>query len=175
MATLPLRAEEDPHLIVRRFVEAADEMPAAIALAARRGLELEYDPTALTAALSLSGPGAEAGAPDELYRLTGGFDRYRLLPPIWKFVHPITGEDVGISSYPGPTGSSIFHTNGVICAHWSRLAYAEHGGPHSDWGGPSAWQRPQPGYTVALTIPDMLDRIIREVGWSRGRMAELPH
>lgn len=147
-------------------------MPAALTWAARRGLDLRYESESLTASLRLVGPPAAEAQPGEAYLLTGCFERYRLLPPIWKFVHPTTGADIGLAAYPRPVDASVLHGQGLICAHWSRLAYSEHGGPHGNWGGPSSWQRPVEG-TVALTIPDMVDRLVREVNWSRGRMAVL--
>lgn len=173
MGALPQpAADEDPHVLARAFVEADDEMPAAMAWAARRGLQLVYDPVELTVSLALRGP-ADADGEVEAYLLHGSFDGYRLLPPIWKFMHPITGADVGLCAYPRPTGASVLHSGGLICAHWSRMAYSQHGGPHGNWGAPTAWQQPVEG-TVALTIPDMLDRLGREVQDSRGRMAVLP-
>lgn len=159
--------------IARSFVEAPTEMLAALGWAARAGLDLGYDSGSLTAHVAITGPASAENEPDEAYLITADFDQYRLLPPIWKFVHPHTRQEIGLAAYPRPVGPSVFHSQGLICAHWSRMAYAEHGGPHGDWGGASAWQQPRTG-TVALTIPDMLDRLVREVGWSRGRMAPLP-
>jgi hypothetical protein len=160
-------------IIARGFVEAPTEMPAALRWAARVGLDLSYDPRSLTGQLAISGPATADDEPDEAYLITADFDQYRLLPPIWKFVHPHTREDIGPGAYPRPVGPSALHGQGLVCAHWNRMAYAEHGGPHGEWGGPSSWQQPVTG-TVALTIPDMLDRLVREVSWSRGRMAPLP-
>ena len=168
-----LAEEPDPHLIARGFVEAPGDMPAAIKLAARWGLDLRYDRVALTASLPLSGPSVTDGCPEEPYLIIASFDDYRLLPPVWQFVDPKTGREVGLPAYPRPVGPSVFHGNGLVCAHWSRMAYQEEGGPHANWGGVRNWQNPVEG-SVALTIPDMLDRLIREVGWSRGRMGALP-
>lgn len=175
MAALPHADEvrDDPHLIARAFVERPDELPAAIVLSKRRGLLLEYDRASLTVRLRIEGPAPELDAPPEPYLITGTFDDYRALPPIWRFVHPVTGADVGTAGYPAHSGESVMHPSGVICAHWNRLAYSDHGGPHPDWGGPANWQNPVTG-TVALTIPDMLDRLTRDVAASRGRMAPLP-
>lgn len=159
--------------IARSFVEAPTEMPAALRWAARTGLDLVYDSRSLTAHLAITGPADAENKADEAFLITADFDQYRLLPPIWKFVHPHTRQEIGLPAYPRPVGPSVFHGQGLICAHWSRMAYAEHGGPHGDWGGAGDWQQPRTG-TVALTIPDMLDRLVREVGWSRGRMGPLP-
>jgi len=168
-----LAEEPDPHLIARGFVEASGEMPAAIKLAARRGLDLCYDRRELTASLALSGPPAAPDGGEEPYLIIASFDDYPLLPPIWQFVDPKTGRDIGLPGYPRPVGASVFHGNALVCAHWSRKAYQEEGGPHGNWGGVRNWQNPVEG-SVALTIPDMLDRLIREVGSSRGRMGPLP-
>jgi hypothetical protein len=168
-----LAEEPDPHLIARGFVEAPGEMPAAIKLAARRQLEFRYDRAELTASLALSGPSATEGSAEEPYLIVASFDDYPLLPPVWQFVDPKTGCDIGLPGYPRPVGASVIHPNGLVCAHWSRKAYQEEGGPHSNWGGARNWENPVEG-SVALTIADMLDRLIREVGWSRGRMGALP-
>lgn len=177
MSAIPQPEEtDDPHLVARAFVEAEEEMPAALAWAGRNGVDLRYDRETLTASTKISGPAADGadGDTDEDYLIVASFDSYRLLPPVWKLVHPETGEEIGLAACPKPQGDSVFHPQGLICAHWSRLAYSEHGGPHSDWGGQTTWQHPAGNYTVALTIPDMLDRLAREVRASRGRMAELP-
>ncbi|MFC0028006.1 hypothetical protein ACFFMM_00510 [Micromonospora chaiyaphumensis] len=54
---------------------------------------------------------------------------------------------------------SIFHPNRLICAPWNRLAYAEHGGPHPDWGALTNWKTAGAGYTKADTLADMLSQI----------------
>ena len=148
-------------------------MPAALAGAKRSGHELVYDEDALTARLRLEGPAAADDGPPEPYLITADFEDYRVLPPIWRFVDPRTGNEIGTAAYPQPTTTSVLHPNGLICAHWSRLAYAAVGGPHSNWGGPETWRSPSEG-TIALTIPDMLARLAHEVAASRGRMAALP-
>jgi len=162
----------DPHRLARAFVEAADEMPAALAWAARRGHDLRYDPELLAASLKLDGPGPLTHDPAEPYLITASFAEYRTFPPIWKFVDPHSGNDIGRAAYPKPGGPSVLHGQGLVCAHWSRMAYSVHGGPHANWGGPAAWQQPVEG-TVALTIPDMLARLVHEVHESRGRMSPL--
>jgi hypothetical protein len=162
----------DPQQLARAFVEAPDEMPAAVAWAARRGLDLRYDPELLAASVKLDGPGISADDRTEPYLITASFDDYRALPPIWRFVDPRSGNDIGPPAYPRPVGPSVLHGQGLVCAHWSRMAYSVQGGPHSNWGGPAAWQQPVEG-TVALTISDMLARLVHEVRDSRGRMGPL--
>lgn len=163
-------------LIARAFLAEPHEMPAAIRLAQSLAVDMTYDEHALRAGLSLTGPPAADGHAEEPYLVTIELDHYRTLPPAWRFVDPRTGDEIGKAAYPQLSGNSIFHSNGVVCAHWNRLAYGANGGPHSDWGNgdPAAWQTTRPSETVALHVPDMLDRLVREVRSSRGRMAPLP-
>ena len=171
MAQLPLDA-------VRAILAQESEIPAALAWAERHGHTLEYDSDSLTVRLPVDGPAVGANGAREPYLLVGWLEDFDLLPPIWRFVDPRNGRVIGRAAYPapGPTGSSVLHSNGVICAPWSRLAYADagEGGPHSDWGAQREWKRAAPNYTHAETIPDMLDRIVREIRCSGGRMTPLP-
>ena len=59
---------------------------------------------------------------------------------------------------------------GIICAPFNRLAYNSHQGPHSDWGGPAQWMTAGPQYVHAVTIGDMLQSILRDFSFSKGRM-----
>ena len=163
-------------LIARAFLAEPHEMPAAIRLARSLEVDLTYDEEELLATLSLTGPPAVEGQAEEPYLLKIDFDHYRTLPPGWRFVDPRVGEEIGKAAYPQPIGGSILHSNGVVCAHWNRFAYSANGGPHGDWGNgdPASWQTTRPSETVALHVPDMLDRLVREVRSSRGRMAPLP-
>lgn len=163
-----------PPQATRSRLAADDEIPAARKLAVRRGLELDYQEHELSLTVRLQGPGADPSAPPEPYLVLASFEDYPVLPPAWRFVDPRTGADVGPGAYPRPTGPSVLHPNGLICAHWNRLAYSDVGGPHGDWGGLANWQNPPAGTSVAFTVPDMLARIIREVAASAGRMAPLP-
>jgi hypothetical protein len=163
-----------PRETVKAILSHDSEIPAAHAWACRRKLELEYDEDGLALRLPLNGPSIDPVGEPEPYLVTGSFDDYDVLPPVWRFVDPRTGANIGSAAYPQPVGSSVLHPNGLVCAPWNRLAYAGEGGPHSDWGVPTAWKTAAPSYTRALTIPDMLDRIAREVRASRGRMAALP-
>jgi hypothetical protein len=108
----------------------------------------------------------------EHYLVIADMTDYDVLPPAWRFTDPRNGKIIGKAAYP--VASGIFHSDGVICAPWNRLAYGESGGPHSDWGLPTGWKTPRPPYTYAVTIPDMLERIVREIRGARGRMAPLP-
>jgi hypothetical protein len=151
-----------------------EEMQAAVAWARRRGLDLAHDATALTVRLVLDGPGVSDKHPREQYVIHGVLEDYDVLPPAWRFLDPRTDGIIGQAAYPQPGGNSVLHSNGVICAPWNRLAYEIEGGPHNDWGQMTSWKMPRPGNTHAVTIPDMLDRIHRDVNLSRGRMAPLP-
>jgi hypothetical protein len=104
-----------------------------------------------------------------LVEVTAQCDGYRALPPEWRFVRPDTDE-TGREWHPAAGGPSIFHGNALICVPWNRLAYAEHGGPHGDWSGPTAWLQVREG-PVAFTIPDMLAVIDAHLGQSPGMMA----
>ncbi len=161
--------------VVRGYLAADDEMPAAIKWAKIHGLEHSWDQETLTFTLRLTGPnGAES---TEHYLLVGTFEDYRVLPPTWRFVDPRNGTDIGQPAYPQPgpfPNGSVLHTNGVICAPWSRLAYKDRGGPHSDWTDATAWQTTARDRTVADRIPDMLARVLAEVKLSPGRLAPLP-
>lgn len=171
-----------PQDVVHAYV--AEEMAAAEAWATRCGYDLSYDADALTISLPLLGADPGGGDGGERYLLTGVLDDYRAVPPAWRFVHPDTAADIGPPAYPAgpnpnPRGSTLFTTGGptgaVICAHFNRLAYAEHDGIHPDWGPPNNWLTlPPSAYTRAETIGDMLARIELEVRESPGRMAPLP-
>jgi hypothetical protein len=158
-----------------------EEMTAALAWAERNGYRVDYHPDTLTARMPLEGATSGETAP-EPYLLAGSFEGYRAFPPSWRFLHPHTEEDVGPSAYPAalqpsPFGSGLFTTGGptgaLICAHFNRLAFKEAGGIHEDWGALTDWQNPPAGYTIALTIGQMLQRIALETRVSSARMAPL--
>jgi hypothetical protein len=111
-----------------------------------------------------------------LVELTADVDGYRGEPPAWRVVEPGTNEPA-TAHFPAPkTGgtiaSSIFHGNKVICAPWNRLAYREcdPNGPHSNWGGPSAWLQVTEG-TRATSIAEMLAVIDVHLRLSPGFMS----
>jgi hypothetical protein len=176
-----------PAATVRTYLAQPGEIPAALSDARGCGLGPDWDEADLVLRVPLLGPAAPgpgeapvevADTTDEMwtepYLLEGIFDDYRTLPPIWRFLDPRTGDDIGPAAYPAPRGPSVLHPQGLVCAHFSRLAYADHGGPHGNWGGSQAWQTPVEG-TQALTISAMLARLIWEVRYnSRGRIAPLP-
>lgn len=157
-----------PIAVVLAELEEETELVAARAWAERGGVELEWDSAELRLRVPMTSVLGEA------YLLEGRLDDYPALPPAWVFLDPRTGLEVGKAGYPLGVSSSVMHGNGCICAPWNRLAYAVCGGPHPDWGEFGDWRRPRPPYTHACAIPDMLDRISREVRSSPGRMAPLP-
>lgn len=163
-----------PKATVTATLAQADQIPAALTWARRRALELEYDEEGLVVRLRLQGPGPTADSQAEAYLITGEMDEFDVLPVLWRYVDPRTGAMVGLAAYPRPAGDSVFHSQGLICAPWSRLAYKTEGGPHGDWGQLTDWKTPRAPYTHAIAIPDMLDRLYRETNRSVGRMAALP-
>ena len=168
---MPLLACDD----VLAFLEGEDEIPGAIRWAAYHGLDHTWDGQALLLTVRLTGSSDREGE-QEPYLLAGSFEDYRVMPPAWRFLDPRTGQDIGLAAYPaaGPFQSgSVLHSNGVICAPWNRLAYADRGGPHSDWNATN-WQSAAPQHSSARTIPDMLARIRAEVTISPRRLAPLP-
>jgi hypothetical protein len=61
-------------------------------------------------------------------------DQYPALPPIWRWCGP-GGSMVDDARVTPNGGSGYFHSNGVLCAPWNRLAYStmDSRGPHGDW------------------------------------------
>ena len=111
------------------------------------------------------------------FYLQGNFGDYKELPPIWDWRDETWSETDGLYLSPrsqgAPFGSSMFiqHNNrGLICAPFNRLAYGTHDGPHSNWGDPAQWTTVGPGYVRATTIGDMLQSILRDFGFTQGRM-----
>jgi hypothetical protein len=154
-----------------------EDLPGARAWAERHGLELDWDEEELKLRLGLQGPDGES------YLLEGTFEDFPTLPPSWRFLHPESAERIGAAAYPSSAEPSARGTvliiNGgkegvVICAHFNRLAFAEEGGVHGDWGPLANWQNQPGNYTYANTIADMLARIALEVSDSTGRKAVLP-
>lgn len=111
-------------------------------------------------------------ADGEAMLLSGKFDGYRGLPPEWVFLDP-RSRQMTIHAWPKagaiPRRSSIFHSFGVICAHWNRLAYKQFNGPHSDWGDLSGWADMRVG-GHAENICEMLSAINVHLAVSPGRM-----
>ncbi|MGD9711261.1 MAG: hypothetical protein AB7V46_04245 [Thermomicrobiales bacterium] len=168
MALLPLSAVH---------ARLQEDLPGARAWAERHDLELDWNEDELRLRLPLKGPESE------LFLLEGEFEDFPTLPPSWRFLDPRNGERIGAPAYPAsaepsPRGTALIINGGtegvVICAHFNRLAFAEEGGVHGDWGPLANWQNQQGNYTFAVTIADMLARIALEVSDCTGRKGQLP-
>lgn len=145
----------------------AAEAPAARAWAARKGWKISINVRELRVTARMTHP---ADGDDLILR--GDFADYRLLPPAWMFLTTGGGERVPVAwPSPGPVlgGSSIFHSVGVLCAQFNRLAYHDFAGPHPAWGGASNWLNVSEGVR-ADTVADMLMAIRLHLQSSPGRM-----
>lgn len=147
-----------------------EELAGAQAWSERRAVPLTWVPELLEVRATFAQPGT-----GELFYLRGRFDDYRVLPPAWTFTDAAWSAEPAPQLFPrpmsGPYGASMFHGNAVICAPFNRLAYVEHKGPHSDWGGPASWLTAGAADQVkAHVLGDMLHLILRDMVHSSGRM-----
>jgi hypothetical protein len=155
--------------IARVLVDA--EMPGARTWASRKGLAIELSACGLQLMVVLT----QHSTAEQFY-LLGTFDNYRVLPPRWRFTDSAYSASDSPSYYPAVVNSGVtpmFIRSGagaVICAPFNRLAYADHGGPHGDWGGPPLWLAAGAAYIQGHTIGDMLSAIYREFSRSSGRL-----
>lgn len=97
-------------------------------------------------------------------------NRYPGQPPAWHWFNPQTGLLDQHRDTPTPVG--FFHSNGIICAPWNRLAYREEDprGPHGDWAIGDWRSNPQSG--ACRNLSAMALRIAQELqSRLRGRMA----
>jgi hypothetical protein len=143
------------------------QLEGAQAWAERRGFEANWDPDSLELRVTFTQP--ETGR--EFY-LRGRFDGYPALPPEWTFCDEdweSCGEKTVFPSRPNE-GNTMIHGQGILCAHFNRLAFREHGGPHGDWGGPAQWITPKNSTVYADTIGDMLGAIWRDFRETSGTM-----
>ena len=156
-------------MLVEREISRAileSELPAAQAWAARHGWQLDADLEGLRVTASTLHP-----VDGRAVVLVGGFDDYKVLPPDWMFTAP-DGTAGGPDAWPArgtlPGGSgSIFHSVGVICAHFSRRAYAAYQGPHGNWDA-TAWLDVHEGARAA-TLGQMLAVFHAHLAVSPGR------
>lgn len=131
-----------------------DVRAAIIAWAARHHWDVQCDIGGLALVAATRHPRIDATV-----TFHAALDGFPGIPPAWtcrtrdgqniRSAYPAAGAAPGIPS-------SIFHPNGLICAHWNRLAYQVHGGPHPDWGELTNWKTVGPGTAHADTLPDML-------------------
>jgi hypothetical protein len=145
-----------PRLMTR--AQLAAEQPAILAWAARMaGWAVDVSLPDLVIAASTVHPQCQAPL-----IVTADCSWYPVAAPAWRFAD--AAGDSPKSAFPAPGSTpaikgSIFHPNGLICAPWNRLAYAEFGGVHNDWGGIVNWKAAAPGYTQAHTVADMLQTL----------------
>lgn len=145
----------------------AEELVPARAWGQRKCWAITDDPAALTVTVQMAHPADHAQL-----MLRGEFDGYRALPPLWRFVDPATAEPTKAATPAAGTAhgqASIFHPEGFICAHWSRAAYAEGGGPHGNWGAASGWATVGEG-AQAHVVSEMLAAIAVHLMFSPGRL-----
>jgi hypothetical protein len=143
-----------------------DELVAADAYAHRHGWTLTWLKDELVLFLDGRHP-----ADQSLMRWRSDVAGYRALPPAWSCfrqdehgaVSPRFPKD---GPLPGDT-SSIFHSSGVICAPFNRLAFKEHSGPHADWGGPADWLSVR-GKVRATVLAEMIAQIVVHLKYSPG-------
>lgn len=110
------------------------------------------------------------GGDGSWFWLTCLCERYTAEPPAWHWYNPDTGKLDQRADTPQPAG--FFHSNGVICAPWNRLAYKsiDGRGPHSDWQIGDWRSNPQAG--ACRTLSAMALRIAHELQVNlKGRMA----
>lgn len=165
-----------PLSVVQAAIE--EQLPSVRAWIERQAYEFEFDDQSLELRVRMTASNGEE------YLLRGELLDFPTLPPIWRFLDPRDGSEIGRASYPAtpepyPYGSPLIIDAGkdgaVICAHFSRLAYGEVGGPHGDWGAIANWQSPAPNqYVFAVALADQLSRIALDVRISNGRRAPLP-
>jgi hypothetical protein len=144
-----------------------DDAHAAItAWAMRHGWVVAIDRDRLTLAAVTTHP-----AVGSLLIFHAELDGFPAIPPAWT-CRNLDGQTPK-SAYPAPPTSgghvpSIFHTNGLLCAHWNRLAYAALGGIHSNWTDLANWKTTEPGSVRGETFPDMLAAIRTHLASSPG-------
>ena len=150
-----------PADVTRAVLE--EESPGLIAWAKRKRWDLCIDAERLVVVAWFTHP-RDGG----LLVLEGDIEGYKAVPPAWRFLDVENGTETRRAF---PSGAdSFFHSNRVICAPWSRLAYKEHNGPHDNWGGPGKWLDVTDG-TQAHTLGDMLAVLHSRLHRSPGRLS----
>lgn len=158
-----------PHEVAKAVFEY--EVQGAQAWAKRHGWALTLALEELRLDIQFDHPKQDAGR----LRLVGDFHDYKAVPPALEFVNVETGEPER-QAWPAPgsrpgISSSIFHSSGVICAPFNRLAYKEHGGPHEDWNGPQNWLSVSQQVVRATAIGEMLATLDLHLAASPGRLS----
>lgn len=139
-----------------------EELPAVTAYAQRHGWAVNWDTEQIQ--LTFDGKHPADATP---IRIVAAVEGYKALPPAWTFEDPAGKRS--LFPKPGPVNgkSSIFHSRRVICAPFNRLAYVQHSGPHSNWGGPENWLEVR-GHIRATTLANMLASILGHLKASPG-------
>lgn len=111
-------------------------------------------------------PGKDGG----IYSLRVRCDDFPAKPPAWHWFNAQSGA----IDNPGdtPKGGNFFHSAGVICAPWNRLAYQaiDPRGPHPEWNIGDWQSNPQNG--ACRTLSAMALRIAQELARNLvGKMA----
>jgi hypothetical protein len=142
------------------------ELPSLRLYGERKGWKVQWDPDRLVILADGTHPADKSAA-----RLHADVTGYKAQPPAWRFIaaDKDTPEVVRVAK-PGPLDCGIgtmFHTNGVICAPFNRLAFRDHGGPHNDWADLTAWQSIR-GWVTARRLGEMLAQIALHLKYSPG-------
>lgn len=147
----------------------SNEIKNALSFCEKKGFEANYEIETLRLKIKI-----RQKSTSEIFYLIGEFENYPALPPKWYFSDEKWNLKNERIFYPKPTnskfGSSIFHTNPVLCAPFNRLAYQQEGGPHNDWGGLANWKNVQGQMAKATTVADMIALIYRDFSITTGRM-----
>jgi hypothetical protein len=155
-----------PHETTVAVVE--EELLALSAYAGRHGWAISWLEKQFT--VIAAGPHPADHSP---VRLQADVKSYRAFPPTWTFLPAADTDPPQKAPFPKAGtlpggGSSIFHTQRVICAPFNMLAYKTHGGPHGDWGGPAAWLDVRGGHIRATKLAEMLAQIRLHLRYSPG-------
>ena len=143
-----------------------EEFPPADAYARRHGWTLTW----LKDELVLLADGKHP-ADQRPLRLRGDLAGYRAVPPAWSCFQQEEKGDFRPrfprgGNLPGGIGS-IFHSAGVLCAPFNRLAFKEHSGPHDNWGGPADWLKVS-GTVRATVLAEMIAQFLVHLNYSPG-------
>jgi len=140
-----------------------DELPAVTAYAQRHDWAVNWDTEQIR--LTFDGKHPADATP---IRIVAAVEGYKALPPAWTFEDPAGKRAIFPKAGSVNGKSSIFHQGRHrICAPFNRLAYGQHGGPHSDWGGPERWLEVR-GHIRATTLANMLASILGHLKASPG-------
>ena len=145
-----------------------EELPPADAYALRHGWVLRWHAEELFLLAETFHP-----ANGDPFRLRADLDNYKAQPPVWRSIVPGSLDVVGkfpAAGPPLPGMASIFHTQRLICAPFSRLAFKEYGGPHQDWNGDGNWLQVR-GNVTATTLAEMIAQITVHLARSPGWMS----